>query len=518
MATLFCTECGTENQEGVQFCENCGHKLVSIELPAEEVETAEVFISTEISGKIAETPANKPVKSPGNMQGKPVQLLAAGMALLLAGLAVVFVFRNKKLPGISGPKPEREMYLFRISGTALAGEHMLPDMVETWFKEVKHASEVTRYKGARAGDLVIQAKVTDTEGVETEQKVLIRNSGTWGGKKHMEMDSAEMWATLADDESTDSVSDNRIFLGLSPVVCWVNTQNNRRTITPEELAAMLSGESLDSSTRCMVPDSNTWLGKTWIAEFMEKAGKSVANRVLRSPSYDSMIQWLESNPGGIAIGGYIPSATHVTTLALDLNGQAVRPGQLTISMGEYPFSQPMYLKAGKKSSEPMKSFMDFCQNRIRQKSVVYGFAGPDFMVTTSSRSRNLNDSLPEAVRDYWKELALMGKVMNVKIEFDADGTALAPGMDILLRRVSDFLSRPEFGTKEILVVGFSAPTDGMDKLSLQASENRAKEVEQLLTANGLKVRTLGLAGSFPIGWAGDKQFVARNRRAEIWLQ
>jgi phosphate transport system substrate-binding protein len=100
----------------------------------------------------------------------------------------------------------------------------------------------------------------------------------------------------------------------------------------------------------------------------------------------------------------------------------------------------------------------------------------------------------------------------------ADLDNLAPDN---VKRVVEFMSRPENSGRALLLLGFSDSKGGNSKANCDLSQQRADEVARAVSAQGLiPALVRGYCIEAPVAWddPDQKEGNHKNRRVEAWLR
>lgn len=523
MSEILCPACKTANEEGSAFCMNCGEKLDAVTTsPAVETKQEAVFLKGE-----------EEAESTDNNNHKPRTLLIVGLVLMVVSAVLVFALKGKKLPGISGAKPEKEVYLFRLSGSNSLGEVLMTDLVTRYLTEVKKATNIKLSKGRRPGDFIISGVLRD----ETLVKVLIRVNGSLSGLRHLSVDSADIGMSSLRVSELETFQDslrrkfllaeNEFHICNDAAIIAVNPANPLRNLSKDQLTGILDGRisrwsdlgvNIEGEIQLILPDS---LSGTWSllqSRTLKTSGSSLRVGTVRLFNHDSIARFVYTNRNALGILSYANKHSNNLVALKTLSGN-VMPGTYTISRNEYPLSRRLYLYADYQQMKPdAKAFFDYCKGPGQSRAVNRGFIGNEIFAMPSTLDIELTDSIDKFTFDKVKPLMTIGRCLNISIHFDASGIVLEPGEQARISRAAQFLLKPENLGKTVYVIGFSDPAAGYSGSNLEASLSRARVVEKYLTEFGIKPVTVGLGGASPIGWADSPDADWLNRRVQIWVK
>jgi phosphate transport system substrate-binding protein len=522
MSEIFCSACGTANDSASAFCIDCGAKLESAETTVtedDEIETDVYPVSVDLN------------EEQDYKDKKPRTLLIVGTVMLLISAILVFVLKGKKLPGITGAKPEKEAYLFRISGSNSLGD-LMTDLVAKYLTDAKKVKDIKITKGKRPGDIIISGNSPDGNGIV---KVLLRNSGSIAGIKHFQQDSADIVSSSMRFDQSASLSDsfkillqnpeNELNLCSDAAVVVVNPANPLRNLTQKQLSGILSGTirnwsdlgvNIEGEINLILPDTNSG---TWnLVSKRTLMATSVRDSVQRYFSHDSIASYVFAQRNALGVVSYANKNANNMVSLKTLSGN-VMPGSYTISRNEYPLSRRLYLYMNYNAlNKDARAFIDFCKGPGQSRIIARGFVGNDIFAMPASLDFELLDSLPKAEKEKLQPLSTIGRCLNMSIHFDASGIVLEPGEQARISRAAQFLQKPENLGKTVYVLGFSDPAAGFATENFEASYARAKVVENYLSEFGINPVTIGLGGGMAIGWPDSPDFDWLNRRVQIWLK
>lgn len=523
MSEILCPACKTANEEGSAFCMNCGEKLDAVSSsPATEAKQEAEFHRGE-----------EEAETTGVASSKPRTLLIVGLVLMVVSALLVFVLKGRKLPGISGAKPEKEIYLFRLSGSNSLGEVLMTDLVTRYLTEVKKAGNVKLSKGRRPGDFIVSGMLKD----ETVVKVLIRVSGSLTGFRHLSGDSAEIGmsslrvtelASLPDSlHKKYLLPENEFHICNDAAIIAVNPANPLRNLTREQLIGILNGSiknwsdlgvNIEGEIQLILPDS---LSGTWNllhSRTLKTDGSVLRPGAMRLYNHDSIARYVYTNRNALGILSYANKHSNNLVSLKTLSGN-VMPGTYTISRNEYPLSRRLYLYADyQKLNADAKAFFDYCKGPGASRAVNRGFVGNEIFAMPATLDFDYSDSIGKDDLEKIKPLMTIGRCLNISIHFDASGIVLEPGEQSRISRAAQFLLKPENVEKTVFVIGFSDPAAGFSGPNREASLARARVVEKYLSEFGIKPVTVGLGASSPIGWQNSPDADWLNRRVQIWVK
>lgn len=535
MSTIYCNECGTANETGSVFCQNCG-------TPLQETDTPSLFDTVEAEAIQPESYAineNQSIAEENKPESnkKTLSLFITGAVLLLiATLAVVFL-KGGKLPGLRGVLPEKEQYIFRISGSNPICEHIMPELITTFLSEKYKSTEISSWKGNKPGETIYSAKYTDSNGNSKTAKILLRSNGSLAGMRQLQSDSAEIIASTVKASESD-ISDpvllrsllsngNEITLGKTAPVFIVNKNNPLRKLSFEQISSVLKGEvktwhelnvDIDGDIQLVLPDQNSATLRNLLGNFSIQ-DKDLFSGIKRLYSQDSISSIVGSNKNTL---GLISFGTRFTgnpvALITDLGN--VQPSFITITRGEYPISSNAYLYCRREAvSDLVNQFVEFCVSKapaiVKKSSFAYNSA----MLTIP----RLNYTEPETPPTDEETITLnsvykTGRILSFPIYFDATGLQYVTSEVEKINIAGEFLSRAENIGKDIFVVGYGLEQES-DELPLsEACKTRATMVAKKLQEYGLSPKVLVGGSGFLLGWPASKGYKYQNNRVEIFVK
>jgi phosphate transport system substrate-binding protein len=416
-------------------------------------------------------------------------------------------------------RPKPADVLFRIGGSSILGDKLMPDLVSTWMR-------ARGYSGVSSNE---DGRITTISGSKggKEMRVLIANGSAFGGfdalvggrveavmsGRQILPDEADQLSALGDMTSAA----NEKVIGLDASLVLVNRSNPISNINSDTLGRILAGEVLDWSE--VVQDGSGKISVK-IEDLGADQATSPAGRLLGDRELPENVDKLsDDNAVADAVGRDV-NAIGITrrqsggTKALSLNernARSVGPDAFGIATESYPFAERIYLYVGSSAEDP--NARDFAEYALSP-------AGQEIVARTGYTPLKLaavKTVLPVGAPREYQNFARDAERMNFDIRFHEGANALDSRSQEDLKRFAAFVANGQIDKRRIALLGF-ADNVGARATNLGLAQSRAEtagiELEKLGVTPGI-IRSYGDA--MPVGANAEEQGRIHNRRVEVWL-
>ncbi|WP_119394604.1 substrate-binding domain-containing protein [Salinibius halmophilus] len=237
-------------------------------------------------------------------------------------------------------------------------------------------------------------------------------------------------------------------------------------------------------------------------------GYELSEQAQRYESNEVLSQQVASLPGSI---GFTAVATVGQAKALavkDIGTIAMSPERILIAAEDYPLSRRLYLYTTERNNPHVSEFLEFAASQ----------AGQDVVERVGFVSQNII-KLPQPVfsdmPDGYRRLVGRAERLSVNFRFVGEERQLDNKALVDLRRVAEFMQKPENQDRELMLFGFSDAI-GDESRAILISEVRTLAVRKALREYGIRAKAITGYGSLnPVaqGPASD-----RNNRVEVWIK
>ncbi|MHA3916159.1 substrate-binding domain-containing protein [Halovulum sp. GXIMD14793] len=333
---------------------------------------------------------------------------------------------------------------------------------------------------------------------------------------------------------------NEQMLALDGLVVVVAPENPVRTIDPQSLAKVFSGEVVNWSQlggasapiEILVPGQGSSAMDALQTSVLAPNGKSLGAQ-LQVVEDGFVSDLVLNNPNAIGIGTFSTLRNARALSIAGLCGLPIEASVFTIKSGEYPLVQPVHLYFARQSL-PLhaRQMLDYAKNDFVQ-SIVLDSGLVDRSVSTrsiDSHGQHLISAITD-VRDTDTLVAvqrLFGNLseaerLSTMFWFPPSDTRPSDTLSEQAQALAAYFNTIDMTNKEIQVLGFSDRLEDTTE-SADLSRQRAETVRDLLVQAGGNapwlgnVRTFGYASIAPLGCNDDESGRALNRRVEVWLR
>jgi phosphate transport system substrate-binding protein len=459
----------------------------------------------------------------GGKSGSNLALIAVallGLGLLFAGGAFLFLrLRSPTSEGSPSAAPSvasasKGSVLLRLSGSNTIGAKLGPDLVEAWLRS-KGATNTRRAVSAKDETAVIGT----LNG--SEVSVLVKAHGSATGFADLGSNSCDIAMSsrkIKAEEANDlgqkglgnltSNAGERV-LGLDGVAIVVNEANTIDTVTEEDLAGILSGDSKSQSWNVYARDDKSGTYET-VKDRVLTGDRVLTPSAKRFEDSRELADAVARDPNGIGIVG-LPYADGDKALAVSERGaRPLIPNTMTIRTEAYPLSRRLFLYVPDNAKPEAREFVHFALSKQGQDVVDGdGFVGQKVDVFKEQAPANAPQGylalLPSAAR------------LSVDFRFRTGSSELDTKAVDDIKRVSEAMSA-QFAGRGVMLVGFADST-GNPGANLKLSKERAQAVAAQMQRQGIApVSVIGFGQELPVADNSTPEGREKNRRVEIWLR
>jgi phosphate transport system substrate-binding protein len=319
-------------------------------------------------------------------------------------------------------------------------------------------------------------------------------------------------------------------IALDALVPIVAGDNPRAAVTLDQLAGLLSGETLDWSR----------LGgdQTAVALHLPVGMEDVLLQLhpsadaTRHETPEALADAVAADPAALGLVPYSMIGNAVPLIVTGACGLATPATADTIRAEDYPITQPLFIsRVGVRQPKILRDFMVFAlsskaQPVIRATGFIdqsigrIGFDRQGDRIATAMATAGADDVKVDQVRDMIGAL-MTGERLTLTFRFRDGSSELDPQSASNVHRMADAISGGEFDDRELVFIGFSDGA-GDEKENLALSKRRANSVRRAVAAHLPNSRadltTAAYGEAMPMA-CDDTHWGPRiNRRVEVWLR
>jgi phosphate transport system substrate-binding protein len=419
-----------------------------------------------------------------------------------------------------GPnRPKAQDVLFRIGGSSILGDKLMPDLVATWMR-------ARGYSGVSSSEDGRIITVRGSKGGK-DMRVLIANGSAFGGfdalvagrleavmsGRQILPDEADRLSALGDMTSAA----NEKVIGLDASLVLVNRSNPITSINSDTLGRILAGEVTDWSEVIQDGDGKISVKIEDLGADMaaSPAGRLLGDRELpenvdKLSGDNAVADAVGRDSGAIGISRRPSGGTKALSVN-ERNARSVGPDTFGISTESYPFAERVYVYVGSSSEDPnARDFAEYAMSPAGQEIVARTGYTPLKLAATKVVS-------PVGAPREYQNFARDAERMNFDIRFHEGANALDSRSQEDLKRFAAFVAKEQVDKRRIALLGF-ADNVGARATNLGLAQSRAEtvgiELERMGVTPGI-IRAYGDA--MPVGANAEEQGRIHNRRVEVWL-
>jgi phosphate transport system substrate-binding protein len=416
-------------------------------------------------------------------------------------------------------RPKAADVLFRIGGSAILGDKLMPDMVANWM----------RARGFSGVSSSADGRITTVQGSKggKDMRVLIANGSAFGGfdalvggrveavmsGRQILPDEADRLSALGDMTSAA----NEKVMGLDASLVLVNRANELSNINGDTLGRILAGEVTDWSE---VIQNGSGKISVKIEDLGADMASSPAGRLLGDRELPENVDKLSGDNAVADAVGRDSGAIGISrrqgggTKALSVNernARSVGPDAFGVATESYPFAERVYIYVGSSAEDPnARDFAEYAMSPAGQEIVARTGYTPLKLAAVKVVS-------PVGAPREYQNFARDAERMNFDIRFHEGANALDSRSQEDLKRFAAFVAKGQIDKRRIALLGF-ADNVGARATNLGLAQSRAEtvgiELERMGVAPGI-IRSYGDA--MPVGANAEEQGRIHNRRVEVWL-
>jgi phosphate transport system substrate-binding protein len=411
----------------------------------------------------------------------------------------------------------------KIDGSNTIGAELAPTLAVAYLR-ANGASETSR---TDIGDGATQVRGRTKDGQSHLIEIHAKGSGTAFkaladgrgdiGAASRPVKEIEWRALLPHGDLRTSQSEH--VLGLDGIAVIVHPDNPLQSLTKEQVKAVFAGELTEWSglgieigpIHVYTRDENSGTFDTFSALVM---GKDTPMRpdVARFESNARLSDQVAADRSGIGFVG-LSAVRNARALAIADGGAAVAPTQFSVATEDYPLSRRLFFYNFPDPENPVsQDFIDFALSKQGQKVLKdVGFVGQN--LTT------VGITPPDNAPSEYLKIAANAKRLSVNLRFKARSYRLDNKAKRDVERITDYMQQAENKRRQLILLGFTDPSEASGLATVALSENRAMAVDRLLRKQGLiPVSVRGLGSSLPVANSDSELGRTRNQRVEIWVR
>ena len=441
-------------------------------------------------------------------------------------LGAVITVPRTALGRAAAPTPA--MALLRFHGSNAMGEGMALSLIER-FVAARGGTVGPWLTGASPGEKTMVIGGSARLPREIEVRAFGSNTA-FPALQNGATDIGLSGRPIRDSEAAGLRGVTEQMVALDGIAVVVHPGNPVRALTVNQLVGIFSGDIGDWSAvggapgpiALRIPDERSALPDIFQTQIM--AGRRFAATAERLGSSPELTARVAAEPGSI---GLVSLAYVDQSRALDIQSCSgpVAPTSFTVKAGDYPLSRRLFFYAKPKPRPAViDDFLAFSIAPAGQSAIATsGFVNLDLEsdggTTRRTRRQGLieDNSIDIALARAFLKVTEGASRLSLTFRFEEGGVAPAGTPDEDIRRLVAFMKSPMGQRHQLLVLGFSGPTDAPQKGTV-LSENRAKEIATRLGKAGLKVSTVAGFGPLVAQCAEAPDNRERSRRVEIWMR
>ncbi len=331
-------------------------------------------------------------------------------------------------------------------------------------------------------------------------------------------------------------------LALDGLVIVVSPSNPIDALSEENIADIFAGGitnwsevgGRDAPINVYSRDKQSGAYELFETSILRPLGLELAASARTYDSNDALSDDVALDPNGIGFAS-ISSVRSAKPMAIRTEcGLIATPDAFGIKTEEYPLARRLFLYTKGGAMPPHARQL----LRFAESSEAQGVIADAGFVDQGVESRTINqqgmrfamaftDPSPEFNYAQMRELAselITAERLSSTFRFNPGSSQLDNKAQLDVKRVIDYLARPEVGEKEVLVVGFTDSVGRAD-LNRTLSFRRADQVRASIEAEApegalskIDFRVLGYGELAPIGCNESLAGRRINRRVELWIR
>ncbi|NSX54075.1 substrate-binding domain-containing protein [Parasulfitobacter algicola] len=452
--------------------------------------------------------------------------------------------------GDSCPKIDKPQADIVIRGSDTVGDELMPLLIEGYANSLQAATANRREVGADTVSLSIRDNFGDGEEIWIAEVQAAGSSTGFRALIDGQADIAMSSRPVRSIEAQAIVSQGRgdllninqeYVVAVDSILTIVSPQNPINELSMTQLAdlfagrirnwSLVGGPDIPVTVFTRAPTSGT--RGVFQTQILEPKGLQMASNAVVLTSNQEMSNAVATTIGGI---GYVGFASKRGAKAVDLIadcGIKMSATPFASKTEEYPLERRLRLYVDNKQlTETTKGLLDFAisseADGLIQKA---GFVDlsvkvdPDFGASRIIQAAQQLDeaSALQTMRDMMINLSGVQR-LSTTFRFESGSASLDNKSVRDLKRVIEFIAKPENRNKEIILVGF---TDNFGSFTANAelSKARAAVVREALllhrdaaSLQGVTIRATGYGELSPVGCNDTDQGRKRNRRVEVWMK
>lgn len=409
----------------------------------------------------------------------------------------------------------------RLHGSNTVGENLAPALVRGWLErdgyediEVVQQAPLERVIIGRNERGQRRAVEIHAHGSSTSFRDLAAGTADIGMSSRRIR--ASECAELARFGRLDS-PDNEFVIGIDGLAVIVHPDNPVTALPVDRIRDIFAGRirnwravgGPDRRISLYARDDKSGTYDSFDSMVLQGATLAAAERFESSTALSDSVA---ADPGGIGFIG-LPYVRDTRALVVSAGGRPVAPDIFTSATEDYPLSRRLYLYIPDNELQGLGgSLAEFAVSHAGQVIVDgIGFVG---------QAIELGDpSIPaDAPADY-RGFVAGARRISLNFRFERGKASLDTKAVRDLNRLAEFMKQPENDGLELMLMGFSDPSEIMGYLSLALSNDRVDYVAGLLANRDVRVhRTRGFGDAVLLAEGTGETSKAKNQRVEVWVR
>jgi phosphate transport system substrate-binding protein len=458
------------------------------------------------------------------MKNKALQQIKTGIQAF--GLTVLFSALAASLLGgcqENTAKQSPGQTLFKAHGSNTLASHLIPALAQSWLVS-QGAEDVKLDTLANKVEVVVSGNLNGQK-VQIEIFGYGSNTGfddlAWG-KADLALSSkpisGEQLSRLSKLGNLNSPEGEHV-IALDGLAFMVHPEQSLKAISLAQARAIYEGTLTEwsqikgasgGSIMAIRRDDNSGTHDVFKSLVLGKS--ALSPNVSIANSSDELSAQIAAQTQAIGYSSLSFAGQNKVLNIVGEDGRIHTPTAFSVQTEDYPLSRRSYIYSPTKNIDPeAKQFLDYVLSEAGQKVV----EEQGFVAQTLKLQRI---GAPEDAPTRYKALAQNALRLSTNFRFLSNSLRLDTRSIRDLRRLQEFLQKPETQKCQVLLAGFSDSTGKGNEVAM--SEQRNQVVASLIEAQtGQKVMgQLALGASLPIGNQSTATGRALNRRVEIWMR
>lgn len=427
----------------------------------------------------------------------------------------------------AGAGEVRTTTILRIHGSNTLGAALIPDLAKKYLEKMG-ARNISRIPGKNEVEAVVRGQMPDGRVLEIE----LQAHGSTTGFIDMEEGKCNIAAAsrrIKDNEvlRLSSFGDLRSFacehiVALDGISVVVHRSNPLNEIKLEQLVDIFSGKitnwkeitGKEGKINVYARDENSGTWDTFDSLVLKPAKVKLLDNALRFESNALLSDSVSEDINGIGFCGLPYIRTSKALAVKEEDSLPFQPSYASVKSESYRLTRRLYLYTPENSeNRHVLRFIELANSDIGQLIVnETGFVD----LTLNSNQKIMDDSDLATLPPSYAGLT-RGAQRVLTLRFQTGKSVFDNRSLKDLQRLSHLMSKPEYYSKKIVLIGHADNTGNHDN-NLRLSRQRADYVEEEIRKLGLLVHaSQGFGADIPVASNNTENGRTSNRRVEIFL-